>query len=229
MDENNGIKLCYANDIGETHPHTNEPQTPETYPQLKKFVNTKADQVFYSQKSCDKWFDRDNCTFLPSGFDPELFAGNDEERPIDLGFVGRGADTNRKDFLKYMKKTFKNFIHKEEIYFHAMAKFYEQCKIVPNLSTSNEINMRIFEATAAGALLITKDMPHIGELFEVGKEIVTYKDFEDLKKKIKYYLKNDSERERIAAAGKRKAFREHKYSDRADIIIKTCLGGQEKE
>jgi spore maturation protein CgeB len=40
--------------------------------------------------------------------------------------------------------------------------------------------MRLYEATGAGALLLTDDGTNLPELFEPGREVVVYSDAEDL-------------------------------------------------
>jgi spore maturation protein CgeB len=72
-------------------------------------------------------------------------------------------------------------------------------------------NMRLFEATGVGTLLMTDEKDNLGELFELGKEVVAYSDADDLVDKIGYYLAHDEERERIARAGQARTLREHTY------------------
>jgi len=62
----------------------------------------------------------------------------------------------------------------------------------------------------------------IDELFEVGKEIITYKNLADLKTKIDYYLnpKNEKERINIANAGYQRAIKEHTYEIRLNQLLK---------
>ncbi len=51
-------------------------------------------------------------------------------------------------------------------------------------------NMRLFEATGCGALLITDYKDNLNELFEIGEEIVAYRSPEEAAALIKYYLSN---------------------------------------
>jgi len=62
-------------------------------------------------------------------------------------------------------------------------------------------NMRLFEATGVGSCLLTDWKSNIGELFEVDKEVVVYKSFEECLEKIRYLLSNETERKKIAANG----------------------------
>ena len=83
-------------------------------------------------------------------------------------------------------------------------------------------NMRIFEATKAGALLITENSPNLSEYFEINKEIVTYNDFDELKDKINYYSRPEKtdERETIARLGRDRTIKDHSIESRANWLEK---------
>jgi len=85
---------------------------------------------------------------------------------------------------------------------------------------------RIFETTGRGGFIIHPYIKGIEDLFEIGKEIVTYQfgDFDDLFKKIDYYLKHDKEREAIRKAGFERTKRDHTYRQRWEQIIKEVMG-----
>jgi len=80
--------------------------------------------------------------------------------------------------------------------------------------------MRCFEATSTGSLLITEEVYGLDELFEYGKEIVTYKTTEEAMEKIQYYLDHEKEREEIAARGRARTDRDHSYKQRLDEMLK---------
>ena len=80
-------------------------------------------------------------------------------------------------------------------------------------------NMRLYEATGVGTLLLTDSKQNLRELFEPGEEVVTYDGPEDLAEKIRYYLKHDEERRRIAAAGQARTLREHTYARRMKELV----------
>lgn len=78
-----------------------------------------------------------------------------------------------------------------------------QTKIVLTICTAfkqNEwkIKGRLFEWLGCKIFQITNHDPRLKEFFEIGKEIITYKDEKDLVEKINYYLEHDDEREEIA-------------------------------
>jgi spore maturation protein CgeB len=75
-------------------------------------------------------------------------------------------------------------------------------------------NMRIFEATGVGALLMTESAANLPDLFEPDREVVAYDDVDDLVGKIRHFLEHEDERRRIAAAGQRRTLTEHTYQQR---------------
>lgn len=79
-------------------------------------------------------------------------------------------------------------------------------------------NMRLFEATGVGALLMTEAAPNLPKLFEPGREVVAYDDADDLVEKARYYLENEREREEIASAGQRRTLGEHTYRVRIEEL-----------
>jgi hypothetical protein len=82
--------------------------------------------------------------------------------------------------------------------------------------------LRLFEATGLGSCLVTDTGPNMSEIFEEGKEIITYTTKEDAAEKIKYLLDNQEKISEIAEAGKQRTFRCHLAINRAhefnDII-----------
>lgn len=70
-------------------------------------------------------------------------------------------------------------------------------------------NMRMFEATGVGACLLTEEAENINDLFEPGKEILTYNSKEELLEIIPKMLNRKEEIERIAKAGQERNWRCH--------------------
>ncbi len=78
-------------------------------------------------------------------------------------------------------------------------------------------NMRIFEATRAGSLLITENSPNLSEYFKIGEEILTYNNFDELVSLVNYFAtpKNHEKRTDIARKGYERCIREHGMESRA--------------
>jgi spore maturation protein CgeB len=114
----------------------------------------------------------------------------------------------------------------EPVFNHEKSKAFKAAKIVLNNlhpAVIDAVNKRGFEICGVGGFQIISDRPAVYELFEVGKEIVTYKSLQDLKEKIDYYLddKNELERANIANAGYLRALKDHTYEVRLKQLLKT--------
>jgi spore maturation protein CgeB len=75
-------------------------------------------------------------------------------------------------------------------------------------------NMRLFEATGCGALVLTEAAPNLADLFAAGKEVVAYGDEAELVDLIGHYSERDHERREIARAGQIRTLAEHTYTRR---------------
>ena len=80
-------------------------------------------------------------------------------------------------------------------------------------------NMRLYEATGMGALLMTEAAPNLQELFDPGSEVVAYRDDDDLVEQIRHLLERDDERDAIAAAGRARTLNEHTYERRIEELV----------
>jgi len=80
-------------------------------------------------------------------------------------------------------------------------------------------NMRLYEATGVGTLLITDWKVNLHEVFEPGREVVAYRSPEECAEMIEYYLDHDGERQAVARAGQSRTLREHTYYHRAGELV----------
>ena len=80
-------------------------------------------------------------------------------------------------------------------------------------------NMRLYEATGVGTMLLTDARDNLAELFEPGREVVTDADEDDLVERIRHYLAHDDERRAIARAGQERTLREHTYAVRMGELV----------
>jgi hypothetical protein len=85
-------------------------------------------------------------------------------------------------------------------------------------------NMRLFEATGVASLLLTDAKRNLAELFEPGREVVAYRDEDELVERVEHLLAHEEERAAIARAGQERTLRDHTYGVRmrelADILTR---------
>lgn len=79
-------------------------------------------------------------------------------------------------------------------------------------------NMRLFETTGVGTCLVTDHRNNLAELFEPGKEVVTFASAEECVEKVTWLLDHPDEREAIAAAGQARTLRDHTFTRRAGLL-----------
>jgi len=80
-------------------------------------------------------------------------------------------------------------------------------------------NMRLFEATGTGALLCTEAAPNLHELFEPGRELVTYSSLDEMADRVTRLLADEPGRAAIAAAGQARTLAEHSYERRIAQLV----------
>ena len=101
-------------------------------------------------------------------------------------------------------------------------KIYLTSKIVLNIHHPQSVeglNARTFDIPACGAFEMTDYKKNVEKHFEIDKEIVTFKNINELKSKIDFYLKNDDLRKDMAEHGKQKVLNEHTWVHRANDVI----------
>ena len=84
----------------------------------------------------------------------------------------------------------------------------------PTKSVIKHLHLREFEAPMCGALYCTGYSDELAEFFEPDKEVIVYKDANELLDKIRYYLSHPAEGEKIRAAGLKRALDDHTYHRR---------------
>lgn len=98
-----------------------------------------------------------------------------------------------------------------------MPIIFNQSKINLNItakSIRSGLSLRIFDVLGCNGFLITNYQAEIPELFEPGKDLVTYESSEHLLELCRYYLEHDDERKEIAHNGYEKVKKLHTYDIR---------------
>jgi hypothetical protein len=158
---------------------------------------------------------RDHGVTFVGGLDPDVHGAGVEllERVasrLPLEVWGYGAERLPQDYA--LRRA-----HRGQAWGIDMYRVLAESMLVVNrhirFAEGHANNMRLFEATGAGALLVTESAPNLADFFEPGREVVSYDDPDDLMDKLKHYLEHDDERRAIAAAGQARTLRDHTYAN----------------
>jgi len=161
--------------------------------------------------------------FWPEGTNPDVYKPDDLPFEYDVSFVGQKYGW-RPRFIKKLRRyginvtTFGTGWENGPLSVEEMIKLYSKSRI--NLGFSEVrfsrklmcLKGRDFEVPMSGGLYLTQDNPELSLVYEVGKEIVTYKDGKDYAEKIKWLLADHKKADSIRKAAREKALKEHTWS-----------------
>ena len=106
---------------------------------------------------------------------------------------------------------------------YEMLRALARAKVVLNvhaeLAGAYAANMRLFETTGVGALLLTDWKETLGEFFRVGEEVAAFHDLPDCLAQVQHYLGDDEARRRVALAGQTRTLRDHTYAARVSTLL----------
>lgn len=186
-------------------------------------IAKRADYLFCAQKNGVELFKKEGFTaqWLP-------LAGEVDDKEAktdffyDLAFIG-GVHTEKRKSQKELLNTFSPNIFFGPSKPELIPSIYKNAFIGFNTVVNNDINMRTFEITINGALLLMERIRVNGmeELFVENKEYIPYDSSEDLKKKVFTILNNKERYTPIRIAGHKRALREHTYVARMKMLIQS--------
>lgn len=151
--------------------------------------------------------------YLIMGYNPRPYA--ELERDIDVSFLGQNSGNIftysqlRHDICRQLEKDVSGFKlcgrGWGENYEHTGKGIYHRSKI--GLSISHEYfkyaySNRILDIMGHGAMCLCYRTSSLDQIFKENETIVFFDNYQECLEKINYYLENDSERERIALAGR---------------------------
>lgn len=189
--------------------------------EFHRLIARKVNLTFFAHKAWGHVFDRP-CAWLPLHADQEIYHPIERERDLDLVFVG--SQTWRADPLRAIAArhglrleiaTTTGAREKSET-----AALYARSKLVFNRHVTNDLNFRVFEALAAGRVLLT-DAQDNGqyELFEEERHLVLYKGERDLERQILRLLADAGLRGRIEQEARQLAQASHTTRARVGQLV----------
>jgi spore maturation protein CgeB len=112
-------------------------------------------------------------------------------------------------------------------YYQDLPRFYPCSKINFNCTSmqmKGAVNQRVFDVPACGCFLITDHREQMEELFEPGREVVCYRDPDEIGELVERYLGSPGERARVSAAAREKVLSCHLYEHRMERMLRTMAG-----
>jgi hypothetical protein len=109
-------------------------------------------------------------------------------------------------------------VMKPPLWGYDMYRLLQRAKIALNvhidMAQGFAANVRLYEATGVGTMLLTDWKTNLHELFDIGKEVAAYHSAEECVELVQHYLEHDDERESMAKAGQKRTLGEHTYYQR---------------
>ena len=202
-----GVKSCYW----EIDNHINKGRRVDRY--------NAVDWVFIAQKGYLPLYPEHKTRWLPLACDPEKHKEfKDEPIKYDIGFLGNDTYPIRQDLLNKLNRRYKLLRSTSEPG-EPYSRLLSQCRFLFNRSMDDDLNMRFFEALSVGRLLFSDVVRGVNDLFVDGEDYVNYKDWDDLKVSIDYYLSRPKEAEKIAEHGQEIVRYFHTYKHRLDEVL----------
>lgn len=162
--------------------------------------------------------------WLPLNSFPQVHFARGLERDVPVSFVGSlnpEMHPERARFFEALRQRIPVEVQ-AGIGQEQLSQLYNRSKVVVNQCVHLDLNYRVFEAMANGAMLLTPRIQNgLLELFGEGKELVTYPpgDVEEATRLLHYYLSHEQERAAIAQAGQAAIERSHTLEHRLDQIL----------
>jgi len=126
--------------------------------------------------------------------------------------------------IKYHLKGVGNIWAGREVYTKDFADVIRHIKIFIGEDadipiTRKYLSNRSFAVMGCGGFYLCRRTPGVEYAFEIGKEIDVFDTDDELITKVKYYLKNENERKRIATAGQKKVLEMYTYKKQLGKIF----------
>ncbi len=103
-----------------------------------------------------------------------------------------------------------------------LSKVFERAQINLNATSfqmQTAVNQRVFDVPASGGFILTDDLADLHDHFEVGREVIVYKNPSHLVELVEFYRKNDSKRREIVKRARIRVLEHHTYVHRIQSML----------
>ena len=109
-------------------------------------------------------------------------------------------------------------IRSSKIVFHYTQELEDEERHTSMPDYYQSLSGRILDGAAAGRLVMTNYFADLEKAFDIGSEVIVYDSVDDAIRKARYYLTHAKEREKIAAAARKRALTDHVVEQRVKQI-----------
>lgn len=208
---------------------------PDVFPSVSRYAHLFSCHTTNSVKALKRYrrkgirntflmpFAVDSRFFMPRPKDPRFLA--------DVAVIGHGRQ-DRLGLAKRLAKRFnarffgRNWPWKSagpvfgEDWFRAAYSVRFVVNFPRTFAGYRNVKVGVFEAAATGRLVFTEYLDEMRRYFVYGKEIVGYRDADDLIRKIRYYLDHPGAARRIARAARLRCSRQHTWQKRFQQLFR---------
>lgn len=168
--------------------------------------------------------------FLPEGANPEVHHPYPVPRDLDVVFVGQRYGPRPGLIRRLRQRGIPIQAHGQgwpsgELTIEQMVRLYSRSRITLGIGgVGHSLNVvclkgRDFEVPMSGGLYLTSYNPELELSYDIGNEILCYRDMDDLVEQVRMGLSNPDRLEQIRAAGRARARREHTWQHRVAQLL----------
>jgi len=195
------------------------------------------DLALTAAPECVAWYEAEGCPamYFPEASDPDIFRPMPElPKAYDVSFIG-GRYGIRERIVRALRRAgvrvsaWGSGWEGGRIDVPGMARVFAQSRVVLGVGTIGHcrdflaLKLRDFDAPMSGSCYLTHDNPDLASLYEVGRDIVTYRSVDECVEQARALLADPVRAESIGAAGRVRALRDHTWTRRfADLFDRLC-------
>jgi len=206
-------------------------ERPLGFPNGQKPLIGTFDVHLTNSLECMRWYMAEGAPafYFPQGIDPELYRPMNLERSIPVSFVGQAYGI-RFDLVRNLRRVgipiqcfgsgWENGVVNSQIEIYCRSRINLGIGATGHSRLMSCVKGRDFEVPATGSLYLTSYDPELSRVFDIGKEILCYRNEIDCAEQIRYFLKRPDEAAAIGQAGRKRCLREHTWKQRMEGLLK---------
>ncbi|MBI2311631.1 MAG: glycosyltransferase [Betaproteobacteria bacterium] len=196
------------------------------------------DLALTAAPECVEWYLKEGCPaiFFPEASDPDIFHPMPELPKVhDVSFVGARYGVREQIVTALGEAGIRVTAcgtgwRRGRLGNDQVPRLFAQSKIVLGVGTIGHcedfyaLKLRDFDAPMSGSFYLTHDNPDLRAVYEVGREIETYRSIAECVDKVRAFLGDEAARERIARDGRERAVRDHTWDRRFGDLVSLLMG-----